>query len=144
MYNVLKYSHLGLMFAVVILMIISVIISAKKYAIKGENSTDYYGDFYNITKWTLYVQALLGAVLIWLSPYIDYNTDFLKFDLARFFGLEHPLLMLIAIGFIVVGTYKTKKQNLIIQKNISILIYYSIALLIMLITIPWGVAFSHF
>ena len=144
MYNIIKYSHLGLMFAVVILVIIAVIISAKKYAEKADKPSDYLGGFYKITKWVLYVQALLGAVLISISPYVDYSTGFMKIETARFFGLEHPLLMLIAIGFVAVGLYKTKKQKLTIQKNISILIYFSIALLIMLITIPWEVAFSSF
>jgi len=144
MYNIIKYSHLGLMLAVVTLVIISVIISAKKYAIKADKPSDYLGNFYKITKWVVYVQALLGVVLISMSPYINYSSTFMKSETARFFGLEHPLMMLIAIGFIAVGLYKTKKQKLIIQKNISVLIYFSIALLIMLITIPWQVAFSNF
>ncbi len=51
---------------------------------------------------------------------------------ARFFAIEHPVGMLIAIILITVGRGKAKKQSYTAASWI-----YIIALLILLVTIPW-------
>jgi len=54
-----------------------------------------------------------------------------------FFGLIHILLMLIAIILITIGSAIAKRKTSDVEKFKTILIYYSISLLIIFIAIPW-------
>ncbi|MBP6793780.1 MAG: cytochrome B, partial [Saprospiraceae bacterium] len=57
----------------------------------------------------------------------------MKDRVMRFFAVEHPMMMLIAIILITVGYIKGKKQN----SFKPIFWYYLIALLLILAGIPW-------
>ena len=61
----------------------------------------------------------------------------MKNSVLRFFAIEHTTGMLIAIIFIHLGYAFGKKAVPDIQKHKRILLYYSLALLIILISIPW-------
>ena len=61
----------------------------------------------------------------------------MKLDQLRFYSIEHPLIMLIAIGLIAIGLFKSKKKINPIQKNKTIFIFYLIALILIVIMIPW-------
>ena len=54
----------------------------------------------------------------------------------RFTAMEHPLIMLIAAVFITIGYSKSKNQNEIKAFSKTILIFYGIALLLVLSRIP--------
>ena len=55
----------------------------------------------------------------------------------RFFAIEHTTGMLLAIILIHLGHSYGKKDVTDSQKHKRILLYYSLALLILLISIPW-------
>jgi len=50
--------------------------------------------------------------------------------------------MLIAIGFVAIGLFKSKNKETSIQKNKTIFIFYGIALIVMLAMIPWKTVMS--
>ncbi|WP_245593007.1 hypothetical protein [Crocinitomix catalasitica] len=56
---------------------------------------------------------------------------------TTFFGLIHLTLMLLAIVFITIGAAKSKRQTIDKHKFKTMLIWYSIALIILFIAIPW-------
>ena len=43
------------------------------------------------------IQLLLGIVLYFLSPLVQFNSDTMKNDTTRYFTVEHWVMMLIAI-----------------------------------------------
>ena len=78
------------------------------------------------------IQLLLGIVLYFLSPFVQFNSDTMKNDTTRYFTVEHWVMMLIAIALIHIGHSKSKKAITPENKHKSIAIFYIIALLIIL------------
>jgi hypothetical protein len=99
-----------------------------------------------ITVTIVHLQATLGLWLYFVSPVVDY---FLKnFEEAvhmreiRFFGMEHITMMVVAVTLLTIGYVKVKRMEADQQKFKTMFIWYSIALLIIFLSIPWS--FSPF
>ena len=60
----------------------------------------------------------------------------------RYFIIEHPLMMILAIVLITMGFSKHKRKTSDTEKFKTIAIYYGIALLFVLSRIPWNQWFS--
>jgi len=73
---------------------------------------------------------------------VHYTSGFMKNEALRFQGLEHPLMMLIAIGLVAIGLFKSKTKATSGQKNKMVFIFYSIALLVILLMVPWTAVLS--
>jgi len=142
MYNIIQHSHSGIMWLVIAMLTVSVLISMLKFIKKCDKPKDYFAKLFNYTKWAIYIQALLGIALLFTSPLVKYESGFMKSEELRFYGMEHPLMMLIAIGFVAMGLFKTKKKTSSVQKNKTIFIFYAIALIVMLAMIPWKTVMS--
>jgi len=88
-----------------------------------------------------HVQLLIGMSLYCLSPIVSYFlqnfTTGVHLREIRFFGMEHSLMMLIAVCVITIGTVKVKAKKTDREKFKTILIWYSIALFIIFTSIPW-------
>ena len=61
----------------------------------------------------------------------------MKDSLLRFFLVEHIGLMLIAVLLVTIGYIKSDREENILKKHKKLLVYYSIALLVILAAIPW-------
>jgi len=142
MYNIIQHSHSGIMWLVIAMLTVSVLISMLKFIKKCDKPKDYFSKLFNFTKWAIYIQALLGIALLFTSPHVHYAAGFMKNEELRFYGMEHPLMMLIAIGLVAIGLFKTKKKESSIKKNKTIFIFYAIALVVMLAMIPWKTVMS--
>jgi hypothetical protein len=79
--------------------------------------------------------------LYFISPIVSYflghYSEAVHERGQRFFGMEHILMMLIAITFITIGSSNAKRLSHDHQKFKTMAIWFSIALLIILISIPW-------
>ena len=97
-----------------------------------------------VRHWTAtiaHLQLLIGFTLYGKSPLVKYffgnkhaamgHTD------ARFFSLIHVLLMLAAIVLITIGSAMAKRQATDAAKFRTQLLWFSIALLLILLAIPW-------
>jgi hypothetical protein len=100
----------------------------------------------HITATIAHIQLTLGLWLYFVSPVVDY---FLKnFSLAvhmreiRFFGMEHITMMVIAVTVLTIGSMKVKRAKTDQEKFKKMFTWYSIALLIIFLSIPWS--FSPF
>jgi hypothetical protein len=142
MYNIIKHSHSGLMWLVVVMLVLSVFFGLMKILKKEETSSAHWYKFFFYTKWLMYIQALLGIALMFISPLVHYGGGFMKNEELRFYGMEHPLMMLIAIGLVSIGLFKSKKKTSTVKKNRTITIYYFIALVVMLLMVPWTAVMS--
>jgi len=70
-----------------------------------------------------------------MSPFVQFNSQTMKDASTRYWTVEHLTAMIIAIILITIGHSKSKKIATSEGKHKTIAIYYTIALLIVIITI---------
>jgi membrane protein DedA with SNARE-associated domain len=80
---------------------------------------------------------LLGLVLYFTSENVVFKAGWMKVDKFRFYGMEHILMMVIAIVLVTIGRKKAEKQSVPAKKFKTIALWYTIALLIIIAAIPW-------
>lgn len=89
-----------------------------------------------------HIQLILGGWLYFISPIVIYflhNFSTAVHDrIIRFFGMEHITMMLIGITVITIGSVKAKRKTTDREKFKTIAIWFTIALLIILSSIPWS------
>ena len=85
----------------------------------------------------LHIQLLLGIVLYFMSPKVTFVEGWMKNAMTRFYGMEHVLIMLIAITLITIGRKKAEKASLAANKHAAIIKFYAIGLILILAGIPW-------
>lgn len=88
-----------------------------------------------------HIQLVIGIALYCISPVIRYFLNYFKTAVhqreIRFFGMEHVTMMLIAIVLITIGSAKAKRQTTDKQRFKTMAIWFTIALVIILSSIPW-------
>jgi hypothetical protein len=97
-----------------------------------------------VRHWTAtisHIQLVLGIVLYSQSPIVKYfwknfNEAKESFDIL-FFGMIHMILMLLSITLITIGSAVSKRKLSDKEKFRTMLVYYGIALIIILVAIPW-------
>jgi len=85
-----------------------------------------------------HTQLLIGLVLFFISPNVQFNSGTMKNDVTRYFTVEHWLGMVIAIVLITIGHSKAKRNELSEGKFKTITIFYSLAFFIIIATILAG------
>lgn len=85
----------------------------------------------------VHIQVTLGLILYFTSPKVVFAAGWMKVAQARFFGMEHILMMLIAAVLITIGRRKSENATDSVLKHKRILVFYVIGLLIILAGIPW-------
>ena len=90
---------------------------------------------------TAHIQLVIGICLYFISPVVRYFLNYFKEAVhqreTRFFGMEHITMMLVAIVLLTIGSVKTKRKTTDQQKFKTMAIWFTIALLIILSSIPW-------
>jgi hypothetical protein len=86
---------------------------------------------------SLHVQLLIGLILYFISPKVSFNAGWMANKITRFFGMEHFLLMVLAIVVITVGRRKAENATEASQKHQLILKWFVIGLVLILAGIPW-------
>lgn len=140
MYQSLTFYHSILRWFVLISLIYSIYRASKGYFqnLKFSKSDN------RIRHWTAtigHIQLLVGILLYTQSPLIkyfwgDFNQAITDIN-ALFFGLIHLILMLSAIVLLTIGSSLAKRKSIDKEKFKTILIWFSIALAIIFIAIPW-------
>lgn len=91
----------------------------------------------------MWLQVIIGLGLYFgLSPWglnALKQAGAMKDPTARFFGLEHALMMVIAAALAQVGRIAVKKTGDDTLKHKKAFLYFGIALLLVLLMIPWGI-----
>jgi hypothetical protein len=87
------------------------------------------------------IQLLLGLFLYFTGMWFDRIKsgmgEVMKDSAMRFFAVEHALMMISAWLLVHVGRSMVKRANTDAQKHKRTLIYFGIALVIILAMIPW-------
>ncbi|TDH26155.1 hypothetical protein EXU57_11730 [Segetibacter sp. 3557_3] len=140
MYHVLLVSHSWVRWLVLASLVFAISRAYNGYTSKSTFSRTDNG----IRHWTAtiaHIQLVIGILLYFQSPLIKYIMASLKGNLQQFelafFGLIHGSLMLAAIVVVTIGSAKSKREQIDTHKFKTMLVWYAIALGIMLIAIPW-------
>jgi len=95
-----------------------------------------------VTASIAHVQLAIGICLYFISPVVNYFLHNFKQAVhmreIRFFGMEHITMMLIAITLITIGSVKAKRKPTDEAKFKTMAIWFSIALFIIFMSIPWS------
>ncbi|WP_255501623.1 hypothetical protein [Olivibacter sp. SDN3] len=90
----------------------------------------------------VHIQLLFGLGLYVISPLVNYFLHHFKEAVhlreIRFFGMEHSLMMLIAVVVITIGSAKAKRKPTAVEKYKTMAIWFTVGLFIILTSIPWS------
>ena len=132
-HNILRWAVL--LFGVwTVIAALAAVISKRDY----RNSDNKSGLFFMIS---CDIQLLLGLILYFTGMWFEkVKTDMgavMKNSVDRFFAIEHALMMIIAWLLVHVGRSMVKRAGTDAQKHKRTLIYFGIALILILAMIPW-------
>jgi uncharacterized membrane protein len=86
---------------------------------------------------TLHIQLVIGLIQYFTSAKVQFYDGWMENKLLRFYGMEHLAGMLLAIILITIGYSKAKRKVNDVDKFKVIRLFYSIGLIIILLSIPW-------
>ena len=134
--EILKHTHSGLRWLFLLIIIFAIVNAIRKW-----KSGDKFGakdKLLNIITIALtHTMGIIGIVLFFISPKIQFTEGFMKNDQIRFYLTQHTFGMVLAIILITIGYSKAKKAAEDKAKFKKTAIWFTISLLIALISIPW-------
>jgi len=136
MYNGLVHAHSGLRWIVLILLIYAIYNAFSK----KNNGTAWTDKDKKITLFAMiftHTQLLIGLVLYFQSPLVQFSEGFMSNPVYRFYGVEHIFTMIVAIALITVGYSKSKRASEDAKKFGAVATFYLIGLVLILAGIPW-------
>jgi hypothetical protein len=134
LYLLLKHTHAGIRWIALILLIAAVVNSISKSK-KNYSAKDKKLNSFAI--YSLHIQTVIGLVLYFMSPKVIFSVDSMSNSLLRFFLVEHISIMIIAVVIATIGYSYAKRTSLDAKKHLRILIFYGVALVLILFAIPW-------
>lgn len=133
-YSFFLHLHSGLRYIVLLLVLLAIIrawadwLGKKPYS-NGNRLLNLFAMI------SVHTQLLVGIILYFLSPFVKFNSETMKNADTRYWTIEHLTMMIIAIILITIGHSKSKKLALPERKHKTIAIYYTVALLIVIVAI---------
>lgn len=135
-YNILVHLHSIIRWMILISIILSLLNAYIKIQKKSiSNCNDCV--FNRLTMIFAHLQLVAGLVLYFISPKVIFAASSMKDSVLRFFLVEHILLMLISTVLITIGYVKADRSQDDHKKYKFIMIYYGIALVLIILSIPW-------
>lgn len=141
MYSTLLFLHSLTRWFVLVFIVYSIYRAYVGYAgNKSFSTTDNACRHWTAT--VAHIQLMIGIILYTQSPIAKYfwsemPKSFQSRDL-RFFGFIHPVLMLTSIVVLTIGSALAKRKPKDKEKFKTMLVWFSTALLIIFIAIPWS------
>ena len=139
LYTGLLHLHSVLRYAVLILVLLSI------FQALSAGSKPYTPANKKVNLFVLisaHTQLIIGLVLYFISPNVDFSK--MSEPTFRYWNVEHISMMILAIALITVGYSKSKKAVESKAKHRAIYIYYTLAIVIVLLAIftmkdrnPW-------
>ena len=134
MYAGLLLTHSFLRYFVLVLLILVIVKSFLGFSNKSP-----FAKADNILGLSLFslthTQLLVGILLYFTSPFVSFSSETMGDAVSRYWTVEHNTMMLIAIVLITMARITSKKMTDDTAKHKRMLIFNSIALLIILMAI---------
>jgi NADH:ubiquinone oxidoreductase subunit 2 (subunit N) len=86
---------------------------------------------------SLHIQLVIGLILYFTSSKVSFVEGWMGNKVLRFYGMEHILLMILAIVLVTIGHAKAKRAPEPSKKHKTILLFYAIGLILIIASIPW-------
>jgi hypothetical protein len=132
--------HSFLRWALLLLMVVSIVKAAM--SLSGKNP--YTPNDRKRTLFTMiaaHLQLVIGIVLYMTSGVVQAGRSnmaaAMKDAALRFWTVEHITMMIMAIVFITIGNIRSKKMDTDAGKYKQILIWFGLALLVIIAAMPW-------
>jgi len=129
--NALTHAHSGLRYVVLALMVAAIV-----KAFTSQHYTDGTRKLNLFAMISVHIQILIGLVLYFGKGWYKIG-EFMSNPVTRFFAVEHIFGMLVAMALVTIGHSKAKKATSDAEKFKKIKVFYTLALIIILATIPW-------
>jgi hypothetical protein len=134
MYNGLLFTHSYLRYIILILLVIVIIASLMGMTNKKPyTSTDNKLSLFLFI--STHLQLLVGLILFFVSPVVQFSGDAMKNPATRYWLVEHNTAMLIAIVFITLARTTSKRMADAQSRHKRMFIFNLIALVIIVLTI---------
>ncbi len=143
MYSAVLHTHSFWAYLVLIVLVVTIINSIIGLVGKKE----FIAKDFRLALFSLivtHIQLLLGLILWFVSPMglkAITNSgmgEVMKNSVLRLNAVEHPMMMIIAVILITVGYSKQKKKLVSNGKFKTIVIFYILALIVILGRLPWA------
>lgn len=138
--SIIKSVHYFIMITLLVFLLFTIV----KFAFKKSDHSPF-GKMEDKTTLLIFIfshiQLLLGLVLLFVGPMSNNFANMgevMKNSYLRMMTVEHPLTMIIGVALITIGRIKMKKKPEAEDKFKTIIIFYSIALILFLSRIPWS------
>ena len=138
----IKMIHSGWAYIVVLMLIIAVVSAVTGLVSKREfKERDLRIPLFTLI--VAHIQLILGLIAYFVSAQFSFVRqngmgEAMKESEIRYFVMEHPLMMVLAIALITMGFSKLKKKQTDPERFKTVTIYYGIALLFVFSRIPWA------
>ncbi len=136
MLEILKHSHSGLRWIVLLLLVSAIFKNLLKWR-SNAPYTEADRQLNLVTMVVAHVQLLVGIVLYFISPMVEFGGETMSNSTIRFYTIEHFVMMVLAIVLITAGHTTSKKAVEEAAKFKAAFIFYLVALVIILAAIPW-------
>lgn len=134
MYSFFKLFHSGFRFLVLVLMVIAILqalagwLGKKPYS-EANRKTNLFAMV------SAHVQLLLGIILYFISPFVQFGANTMKDATTRYWTVEHAVMMIFAIALITIGHSRSKKAATPEAKHRAIAIFYILAVVVIVAAI---------
>jgi len=136
-YVIIKQLHSGFRYIVFLLVLVAIIQSLLGWlGRKPYTETNRKINLFALI--SAHTQLLIGVILLFVSPLVQFNSSTMSNNVTRYFSVEHWVGMVIAIVLITIGHSKSKKIILPESKHRTIAIFYIIAFIVIVGTIMAG------
>lgn len=135
MYNGILHAHSGMRWVALIAVLVAIFVAFANY--KTDKFSKGHKTAYLLALIFMHIQLVLGLFLYFISPKVLFGEMTMSNDVVRFFTVEHISLMLLSIVLITVGYSRSKRAATFRGKHSAIAVFYTLALVILLLGIPW-------
>jgi heme A synthase len=135
--DILKHAHSGIRWILLIVLVGAVVQALMN--LKGEKPFNRKLSLFTMI--FCHIQAVIGLTMYFLNDWYKSLpaeiTDETTKNIHRFFQMEHITSMLLAVVLITIGNSRAKKAATDKAKYKTIAIFFGIALVLILASIPW-------
>ncbi len=136
-YSILKEIHSQWAYLALLMVFIITFITFIKYFQKARvDKTIRKISFFTVI--TVHLQLLFGIILYFISPMVIIGSSTMRISAHRFYAVEHPVMMIIAIILITIGNAQLKRATYF---RIRIPIFFLLGLIFIFSRIPYKVWF---
>ena len=136
MHSILVHAHSGLRWVLLALLLGAIFstvggLSGNKSFTDGVRKTALFALI------VTHVQLILGLILYFISPKVQFGAETMSDSTLRFFAVEHIFMMVVAVILITLGYSRMKRGASDGAKYKSVFWFYLIGLVLILGGMPW-------